>query len=37
MGMDKTGRGGGVRDRWIKPGDWGLGDLVINKYISTPN
>ena len=31
-GMDKTGRGAGagagVGDRWIKPGDWELGDMI---------
>ena len=28
--MDKTGRGAGagMGDRWIKPGDWELGDII---------
>ena len=30
MAVGKTGRGAGVEvgDRWVKPGDWELGDHV---------
>ena len=28
--VDKTGRGAGVGDQWLKSGDWELGDHVIH-------
>ena len=30
--MDKTGRGVGVGDRWVKPGDQELGDVYNHRY-----
>ena len=28
LAVDKIGRGAGVGDQWVKPGDWELGDHV---------
>ena len=33
-GMDKTGRGAGVGDQWIKPGDRELGVHVMHKIVN---
>ena len=33
-GMDKTGRGAGVGNQWIKPGDGELGVHVMHKIVN---